>query len=112
MGLSVHLYIDTGAGNHATVEVRDVTYNNGPLFREALKIESLRDFDGREAGSIVDTVADGITDIMKRHSHYRTMLAPMMEQSGGWGGVNDSLDFLGQLLNACRDHPKMKVSVS
>lgn len=84
---------------------RDVTWNNGPIFYQALGC-SFRDLHGRRGGAVLPLLEQAIADLEGHSSTYRPL-----EPENGWGGIADALEVLHGMRTACREHPESRIEI-
>lgn len=85
-------------------EVRNVTYNNSKIF--AAIGAHPDDYEGKTGQEAQVLVESAIAKLKQDREQLQNL-----EPSNGWGGINDSLDFLEKLLKACIEHPKATIQV-
>jgi len=90
--------VSVDAVTRTTVYDRNVTFNNAPIFWEALGC-NFRELDGKKGHEVRARLQQAVADIVLRRDRYEA-LAP----SNGWGGVEDALDVLNGMLRACEDY--------
>jgi len=102
MSWDAYMMIDTGGESHAIVEdIRNVTYNNGALFRY-LGCHP-KDLEGMKGEIAKDLL---ITGLDLSHDPSRLEELKKLEPANGWGGLDDVQDFLQKAFEACKHHPK------
>jgi hypothetical protein len=87
-------------------DVGNITYNVGPMFREALGC-GLRDLDGENAGEVLPRLRRAVADMQDRPKAYSAM-----NPENGWGNSEITLEFLERFVAECASHPKATVSVT
>jgi hypothetical protein len=113
MSLDVHLEIDTGGESMAAVAgIGDITYNVGPMVREALGC-GLRDLHGENAAAVLPQLRKAVADMQDRPGVYRAL-----NPENGWGNADwirntaITLAFLERFAAECARHPKATVVIS
>ena len=84
---------------------RNVTWNNQALFFKALGC-GFRDLNGQSVAEVLPLVEHALMDIAAHRADYAP-LAP----DNGWGGIDDVLDVLRGLQDACTAYPDAVVRV-
>ena len=84
---------------------RSPTYNLAPMFHAALDI-SLSDLDGERCTDCEPIFDDAVRRMQAEPAKYRSM-----EPSNGWGTYDDALQFMQDMLGACRAYPDGHVVV-
>lgn len=105
MSYDVSLEVDTGGPEAVEVYSRNHTSNTAAMWREAGC--DIASFHGAGAGTFSVALDGAIRDMEERPKHYAKWNAP-----NGWGSYETTLEFLRDLLDACKRHPATKVSVS
>jgi hypothetical protein len=103
MSWNCNLVIDTGGPSPATIEiVRSVTYNNSKIFL-------VLDVHPTKLNSML--AKDAIPLIENALLEYPSKIDQLLNTFTGfiWGGPEDARDFLSDLLNACKRHPKANI---
>ena len=106
MSWDVYLAINTGIKDCMVEDVRNVTYNNGKIFRKALGGEGLGGLEGKNTSDALDSIRKAIEDIEANMGLYKELEPP-----NGWGGISDALDFLNKLYKDCKKHPLAKIKI-
>ncbi len=107
MSWDVHLEIDTGGAEPATVQdLGNMTWNVGIMYAEALG-HCFRELDGVLCSDALGRLLNGVTDMAARKEFYDQMNPP-----NGWGNREGAVKFLDELVQACLDHPKATIRVS
>jgi hypothetical protein len=99
------LEIDTGGSELATItETRNITYNLGPMLRAAgfPDWEMLRGAPASEAAGMLDSVARKLESDRERLEAEHT-------PPNGWGDWKGALNFVQELRDDCRAHPKATI---
>jgi hypothetical protein len=63
--------------------------------------------NGQKAGSISETIAKGIADMLNNKAEYIKLTPP-----NGWGSYNGAIDFLTALYKACDAYPNAIIGIS
>lgn len=109
MSYDIWLDIDTGGPEPATVcEVGNYTSNVSDMWARALGYR-LGDLHDRQCAECIDDLKRAVDHILDpaNRADYEAM-----NPSNGWGSHEGAADYLVQLLNACRCHPKATVKIS
>lgn len=85
----------------------NITHNVSPMWRKACVFSALYESEGRAAGELVSTLEAGVTDMQKEPDGYRAL-----NPSNGWGDYDGALEFLQDVLEACKKYPKAIVWIS
>lgn len=107
MSYDVYLEADTGGPDLVDVWWANHTSNTSRMWSIALGDKSLRDLDGHEAGVEVERLAAAVARMEAAPRFYRRF-----NPENGWGSYDTALDFLRELTDACRRHPKTTIRVS
>jgi len=104
MSWDAYLYYNTceRCGQSGTVEVRNVTYNNGRIF-ELLGVHP-NYLEGKLCNEVTALLQKAIELSYEKEAEARKLEPPK-----GWGGLNDSRNFLVALLDKCKKNPKAKI---
>lgn len=110
MSYWVSLHIDTGNPNGSieVVEIGNYTSNVSPMWALALG-ESLKELDGRSAGESVSQLEAAVAH-MEHPNHRETYES--MNPKNGWGNHQSATQYLAELRDACKLHPKCIIHVS
>lgn len=110
MSLDIGLYIevDTGGSKPYSVDLysANYTHNVTPMWGKAGVYDALYNSQGQLAESIIDILKAGIDDMVSKPSEYEEL-----NPSNGWGSYESALPWLVKFYNACKEHPKAKISV-
>lgn len=101
--MSYDVYVNATA--RTTVYERNVTYNNSPIFHEALGC-SFGELDGKKVKDVLSFLKSAIDDIHQNRPKYE-LLSP----GNGWGGVDDCLEILIGIVDTCQEFPDVEISV-
>lgn len=104
MSADYWLTIDTGGPEPATVaEIRNVTYNNGPVLRAAgfPDWHALIEAPASEAAGMLRSVADKLRSDPEQFKAY--------DPPNGWGGYEDAIDFVEDFAAKCAAHPRATI---
>jgi hypothetical protein len=105
--MSYDVYLEVDAGGPETVEAywRNHTSNTAGMWRAAGV--DIAECHGRPASQMAEGLAVAIEAIKADPEAYR-----QYEPGNGWGTVETTLSFLGDLLDACIRYPRATVRVS
>lgn len=104
MSYDISLWIDTGAGNRATVYTWNFTSNCAKMWRHAGA--NLADFDGKPAGECGPILDAAIARMLADPDIYRAM-----DNASGWGTYDQLLPRLSALRDEMGHHPATTVEV-
>lgn len=92
---------------NATLFSRNITHNLNRMFSEAGAYEILWRGDGLVAGAVVDRLIAAQQVMRDDPERFRKFDAP-----NGWGKYEHAMDFLAEVIAACREHPEGVISCS
>lgn len=114
MSLDVYLYFDVDVGHDEheehVVYSANITHNLNRMASEAGIYECLwrPDEHGIEnAEQIIETLSNGVDDMLQRPAHYRTFDSP-----NRWGVYENFVPWCQEYLFACKKYPKARIRVS
>ncbi len=108
MGWSVWLDIDTGGANPAVIgDSSSCTFNVAPMFYKAFGGDGFRGLDGMSAALADAGLSAAIAEMEATPQPYRDM-----NPANGWGSYDSALNFLHEVRNNCRRHPKATLRIS
>lgn len=84
-------------------DVRNVTYNNSRIFHTLGVHPEVT--DGMKCAIAIPILEKALEESHKKEPELKTM-----EPSNGWGGLQDSRDFISTLLEKCREFPDGTIS--
>ena len=105
MSYWVSLWIDTGGETSAEVWSRNITSNLSRMWNEAGV--PLHEWDGLEAGTCWPNLDTALTFMQSKPEAFKELNPP-----NGWGDYDGCVDFLLELRNVCKQHPRCTLRVS
>ena len=109
LDFGLNIKIDTGGQELYSVDLfsGNCTHNMQPMWKKAGVLDALYESHGAMAGTIIVVLTQG-EQHMREHKHEFLPLEP----SNGWGTYAGAMDFLQNVLQACREHPNAIISIS
>jgi hypothetical protein len=93
-------------GQKRGIDVGNMTYNVGPAYHAAMGF-SLSDLRGVKAAVAIKALEAGEAELRANLDRYR----PLVRGEGTWGTIEQAVEYLHRLLDACRAMPDGTVSV-
>lgn len=86
---------------------KNITHNLCPMWKKAGVYEALYESEGKLAVLYIDVVKTGL-EHMKKHPRIYKRLNP----KNGWGDYKGAVKWLGEWLEALKDHPDGTLRIS
>jgi len=108
MSYDIGLYINTGIEETEVMDIGNYTYNCSGMFRKALPAEygGINGLSGKVAGDEIPALRIAVRDMEEQPEVYSAMNPP-----NGWGNYEGALQFLKDILAACKTHPATIIRV-
>ena len=110
MSLDIGLRMNLDTGGKEPYEVRlyssNYTGNVWPMWEMSGCGDALYESDGKLASEIIPDLEHALPHMKANPDDYRAL-----NPSNGWGNYEGAMDFVAQLLTACKEHPKASVWV-
>lgn len=107
MSLDFTLYSDNESNDVDNIYSGNYTHNVAKMWRRSGVYDALYNSEGKLAKDILPVLANGYEHMKENPSEYEELNPP-----NKWGSYEGALDYLKEVMDACRKYPNSKIAIS